>query len=309
MEKALVTGGCGFIGSHLVDELVKSHVSVDVVDDLSATENDTFYMNPSARYHEFSILQKDRLSKLFEEVKPDTVFHLAAKARIQRAIQNPQNTCDVNVNGTCNVLQASKENGVDRVIFSSTSSIYGLKNSCPLKEDMPNDCLNPYSISKYAAEELCKMYYNIFGLKTVIFRYFNVYGERQPLKGQYAPVIGIFYKQKANGKNMTIVGDGLQTRDFTHVSDVVRANLLASETEDERNFAQVFNVGSGVNHSVLAISKMIGGDSEFIPSRIGEAQETLADLTKSNEGLGYQPQINLEDWIMEENNNLTSYAT
>jgi len=308
MERALVTGGCGFIGSHLVDELTKAYVSVDVVDDLSATENDTFYFNSSAKYHKFSILNKDKLSKLFNDVKPDVVFHLAAKSRIQRAIENPQNTCDVNFNGTCNVLQFSRENNVDRVVFSSTSSIYGLKNSCPLSEDMPNDCLNPYSISKAGAEELCKMYYKIFGLKTIIFRYFNVYGERQPLKGQYAPVIGIFYKQKANGEKMTVVGNGLQTRDFTHVSDVVNANLLAARTEDEENFAQVFNVGSGTNHSVLEISKMIGGDISFIPARIGEAQETLADLSKSRECLGFSPQINLEDWLIKENNNLSDYG-
>ncbi len=309
MERVLITGGCGFIGSHLVDALIKEHVIVDVVDDLSATENETFYFNPSATYHKFSILNKERLGSLFDNLKPDTVFHLAAKARIQRAIQNPQYTCDVNFNGTCNILQLSKENDVSRVIFSSTSSIYGLKNSCPLKENMPNDCLNPYSISKSAAEDLCKMYYNLFGLKTIVFRYFNVYGERQPLKGQYAPVVGIFYKQKANGQSMTVVGDGLQTRDFTHVSDVVNANLLAANTDDEGNFAEVFNVGSGRSHSVLKIAEIIGGNVEFIPERVGEARATLADLSKSKEKLGYSPQIKLEDWLIEENNNLSNYGS
>ena len=309
MDRALVTGGCGFIGSHLVDALVKDHVQVCVVDDLSATENETFYFNSSATYHKFNILDKERLGSIFENFKPNVVFHLAARSRIQRAIENPEGTCDVNFNGTCNVLQAARNNDVDRVVFSSTSSIYGLKNSCPLKEDMPDDCLNPYSISKAAAEDLCKMYYNLFGLKTVILRYFNVYGERQPLKGQYAPVIGIFYRQKANGQNMTIVGDGLQTRDFTHVSDVVNANLLAANTDDEENCAEVFNVGSGKNHSVLKISEIIGGSTEFLPTRSGEAEETLADLSKIEEKLGFSPKIELESWLNEENNNLSNYGS
>jgi len=309
MDRALVTGGCGFIGSHIVDALVKDHVQVCVVDDLSATENETFYFNSSAANHKFNILDKEKLGNVFEDFRPDVVFHLAARSRIQRAIENPAATCDVNFNGTCNVLQAARNNGVDRVVFSSTSSIYGLKNFCPLKEDMPNDCLNPYSISKAAAENLCKMYYNLFGLKTVILRYFNVYGERQPLKGQYAPVIGIFYRQKANSQNMTIVGDGLQTRDFTHVSDVVNANLLAANTDDEENYAEIFNVGSGKNHSVLKISEIIGGNAEFLPMRSGEAEETLADLSKIKDKLGFFPKIELENWLTEENNNLSSYVS
>jgi UDP-glucose 4-epimerase len=279
------------------------------VDDLSATENETFYFNPSASYRHIDILDKENLGDVFEGFKPNAVFHLAARSRIQRAIENPEGTCDVNFNGTCNVLQASRNNDVDRVIFSSTSSIYGLKNSCPLKEDMPKDCLNPYSISKSAAEDLCKMYYNLFGLKTIILRYFNVYGERQPLKGRYAPVIGIFYRQKADGQNMTIVGDGSQTRDFTHVSDVVDANLLAADTDDEENYAEVFNVGSGKNHSVLNISEMIGGTTEFLPERSGEARETLADLSKTKEKLGFISKIDLENWLNEENNNLNNYVS
>ena len=309
MDRALVTGGCGFIGSHLVDSLVKQGIAVEVIDDLSATENETFYFNSSAQYHQLDILEEEKIESVFENFKPNVVFHLAARSRIQRAIERPQNTCDVNFTGTCNILQSARNNGTDRVIFSSTSSIYGLKNSCPLNEDMPKDCLNPYSISKAAAEDLCKMYYNLFGVKTVIFRYFNVYGERQPLKGQYAPVIGIFYRQKANGEDMTIVGDGLQTRDFTHVSDVVQANLLAARTDDESNYGEIFNVGSGENHSVLRISEIIGGNSKFLAEREGEARETLADLSKIKEKLNFSPSIKLEDWLNKENNNIDSYAS
>lgn len=300
MKKALVTGGCGFIGSHIVDYLCGKGVLVNVVDDLSATENESFFYNSKALYHEVNILDKNKLEKVFDYFKPDVVFHLAAKARIQRSIENPQNTCEVNFGGTCNVLEFSRKYNVDRVIFSSTSSIYGLKNQCPLQEDMPKDCLNPYSISKSAAEDLCKMYYNLYGLKTVIFRYFNVFGERQPIKGEYAPVIGLFFKQKLSGENMTIVGDGLQTRDFTCVEDVVSANLLAAETKNEEAFGQIFNVGSGKSNSVLEISEMIEGVKRFLPERKGEARNTLADISKIKKVLGYHSVTNLKNWIEKE---------
>ena len=300
-----MTGGCGFIGSHLVDELVKEGVTVEVVDDLSATENESFYYNPSATYHKCDILNKAKLRNIFVLFRPDTVFHLAAKARIQRAIQNPINTCEVNFQGTCNILECSKNVGADRVIFSSTSSVYGLKNAPPLSEDMPRDCLNPYSVSKAAAEELCKMYYNLYGLKTTTFRYFNVFGERQPLKGDYAPVVGLFYRQKELGTPMTVVGDGLQTRDFTYVKDVVQANMLAAKSNNEGAFGQIFNVGSGKNNSVLDVAEMIGGETSFLPERKGEARETLANISKICKTLGFSPTITLENWIKEENNKVS----
>jgi UDP-glucose 4-epimerase len=302
MDRALVTGGCGFIGSHLVDELSRSGVRVEVVDDLSATENESFYYNSSATYHKCDILNKTKLERIFKDFSPNVVFHLAAKARIQRAIENPQNTCDVNFNGTCNVLEFSRLTGADRVIFSSTSSVYGLKNPCPQDENMPKDCLNPYSVSKSAAEELCNMYYDLYDLKTIIFRYFNVFGERQPVKGDYAPVVGLFYRQKELGGPMTIVGDGLQTRDFTYVQDVVQANILAAKTDDGKAFGQVFNVGSGTNTSVLEISEMIGGSTMCLPPRVGEARETLANISKICEILKFSPTKALREWIEEENN-------
>ena len=304
MNKAIVTGGCGFIGSHLVDSLINEGVRVEVVDDLSATENESFYYNPAATYHKCDILNKIKMTRIFQLFRPDAVFHLAAKARIQRAIQNPINTCEVNFSGTCNILELSRQCEVDRVIFSSTSSVYGLKNSCPLREDMPKDCLNPYSVSKSSAEEMCRMYRDLYGLKTVIFRYFNVFGERQPLKGDYAPVVGLFYTQKAAGGAMTVVGDGSQTRDFTYVQDVVQANILAGRVDKEEVFGQVFNVGSGKNNSVMEVANMIGGEVSFIPERKGEARETLADISKISEALDFSPTVTLERWIEEENNHV-----
>ena len=296
-KRALVTGGAGFIGSNLVDQLIADGYEVVVIDNESSTVNEEFYWNDRAEKHLINITDQRECSKIFSNFKPDYVFHLAAHSRIPVAIKNPIESCDVNVVGTCNMLQQSREHGVKRFIFSSTSSVYGLSNECPLKEGMPRDCLNPYSVSKAAAEELCKMYYNLFDLETVIFRYFNVYGERQPLKGQYAPLIGIFQRQKEAGLPMTVVGDGKQRRDFTYVKDVVKANILAAESNNADIIGEIFNVGSGVNHSVLDVADIIGGEIEFIPDRPGEARETLADLAKSKKLLSYEPSVKLEDWI------------
>ena len=297
MNRALVTGGAGFIGSNLVDQLIADGYEVAVIDNESSSANSQFYWNDKAQNHLINITDQKECGEIFAAFKPDYVFHLAAHSRIPIAIKNPIESCDVNVVGTCNMLQQSREHGVKRFMFSSTSSVYGLSNKCPLKEDMLRDCLNPYSVSKAAAEDLCKMYYNLFNLETVIFRYFNVYGERQPLKGQYAPLIGIFQKQKDAGEPMTIVGNGKQTRDFTYVGDIVKANILAANSSNTAILGEIFNVGSGKNYSVLDVADIINGERVFIKDRPGEARDTLADLTKSKEFLNYTPGVDLKDWI------------
>ena len=310
MKNVIVTGGCGFIGSHLVDELLNRGCNVKVIDNLSAESNEKFYKNPNAEYYEIGIEQKERLqeSGVFKDV--DTLFHLAAESRIQPTLERPSKACFTNFYGTAVILELCKEYGVKKVMYSGTSSAYGLKNVAlihkimgtkppALKETMPRDCLNPYSVSKTAAEDLCKMYYSLWGLKTVIFRYFNVYGERQPLKGQYAPVIGIFLRQRANNEPMTIVGDGSQTRDFTHVKDIVQANILAGLSDNEMICGEIFNVGTGTNHSVLDIAKHLGGEYVHVPMRQGEAKETLADISKISTMLDYKPSMKLEEWLDE----------
>ena len=297
MSKCLVTGGCGFIGGHIVDKLVDLNHDVVVIDNYSAECNDNFHHNTRALYNNVDIGDYDKIRPLFDGV--DCVFHLAAQARIMVCLNKPQEACRTNFVGTCNVLEASRTNQVKRVVYSSTSSAYGLKNDPPLKETMSRDCLNPYSVSKVAAEDLCKMYNSLWDLETVIFRYFNVYGERQPTKGQYAPVIGLFQRQKEAGESMTVVGDGLQRRDYTHVSDVAEANLRAALTDNKEALGEVINVGTGKNHSVLDLVELIKGDVEFIPQRPGEARETLADISKLRDLLGYEPQVILEDWIKE----------
>ena len=293
--KIMVTGGNGFIGSHIVDRLVDMDHHVVVVDDNSAESNEQFYFNKRAVNYLYDITDYDKLREVMSDV--GVVFHLAAESRIQPAILNPIRAAKVNVLGTCNVLQAARECGVDRVIYSSTSAAYGLKNEPPLRENMTKDCLNPYSVTKIAGEEMCVMYTRLFGLNTVCFRYFNVYGERQPIKGQYAPVVGLFLDQKSRGLPMTIVGDGLQRRDFTHVSDVVEANILAAFSQSEEIFGEVFNVGTGENHSILELAKIIGGEYEYIAPRPGEARTTLADNTKIRTKLKWNPTVDFEEWL------------
>jgi UDP-glucose 4-epimerase len=295
--KVLVTGGAGFIGSNLVDQLLRDGHSVVVVDNESSDAHEKFYWNEKCSNHKLDICDYEQILPLFKDV--DYVFHIAAEARIQPAILDPAKAVKTNVLGTCNVLQAARQNKVKRVIYSSTSSAYGLKNEPPLIETMPKDCLNPYSVSKTAGEELCSMYYNLFGVETVIFRYFNVYGERQPTKGQYAPVIGLFIKQKHEGKPMTVVGDGLQRRDFTHVSDVVNANILAAYSKDSAILGETFNIGTGLNHSVLDLVNLIQGEYMHIPARIGESRITLANINKAVSMLKWQPKVKLEEWINE----------
>jgi UDP-glucose 4-epimerase len=295
--KVLVTGGCGFIGSTLVDKLVSMNFKVSVIDNESAENHKQFYYNPNANYYNYDIVDYVNTRLLYDNV--DYVFHLAAESRIQPAILNPIQAVKTNVLGTETVLQCSREAGVKKVIYSSTSSAYGLKNESPLVETMPNDCLNPYSVSKVAGEELCKMYKKLFGLNTVIFRYFNVYGPREASVGQYAPVVALFLRQLSEGVPLTIVGDGSQRRDFTHVNDVVNANILAMTVEHE-HYGEIFNIGSGVNHSVTELAGMISLNQTFIPPRIGESQITLANTTKAQTVLGWKPAVSIENYIKEQ---------
>lgn len=296
--KSLVTGGAGFIGSHIVDRLISMGHQVVVIDNESSEVHNHFYFNPSATYYKLDIANYEDTRKLYDGV--DYVFHCAAESRIQPAIENPLLAVRTNTLGTATVLQCAREAHVKRVMYSSTSSGYGLKNTPPLKEDMPDDCLNPYSVSKVSGEKLCKMYTDLFGLDTVIFRYFNVYGIREPLKGPYAPVVGLFLRQQAKGEALTIVGDGEQRRDFTHVDDVVEANILAMQKHAdawEKPFGKVYNVGTGVNFSVLELARMISDTVKFIPPRPAEARFTLADNSNISETFGWRPTKKLEDYI------------
>ena len=291
--KCLVTGGAGFIGSHLTDKLIELGHDVVVIDNESSDSNEKFYWNHKAKNYVEDISNYKTTEHLYKDV--DFVFHFAAKSRMQPAINNPIESVKTNTLGTITALECARKNNVKRFIYSSTSSAYG-NNLSPQNETYLDDCLNIYSASKTAGENFCKIYSNLYGLKTIVLRYFNVYGDRQPLKGEYAPVIGLFLKQKAMGLPLTIVGDGLQKRDFTNVVDIVKANILASNL-DFLNFGSIYNVGYGKNYSIIDIAKMISDDIKYISPRLGEAKETLADINKLNIDFGWKPEIKLEEWI------------
>ena len=297
--KCLVTGGAGFIGSHIVDALIEKGHEVVVIDNESSEVHDHFYFNDKATYYKLDIADYQATRSVYDGV--DYVFHCAAESRIQPAILNPLLAIRTNTLGTGTVLQCSREAGVKKIMYSSTSSGYGLVNKPPLEETMPDDCLNPYSVSKVSGEKLCKMYNDLFGVKTVIFRYFNVYGHREPLKGPYAPVVGLFLRQHRAGQPLTIVPDGTQRRDFTHVEDVVQANLLAMEVDHE-HYGEVFNVGTGTNHSVLELAAMISDNTVEVEPRIGEAYTTLANNQKIRDVLGWAPTKHIGDYVKEELN-------
>ena len=293
MPKSLVTGGAGFIGSHLVDYLISMKHDVIIVDNMSAN-NEKFYWNEMATAKVVNITDYERMRPLFDGV--DYVFHLAAESRLQPAIENPIEAVTKNCVGTTVVLQCAREAGAKRFVYSTTSSGYGY-NPYPNVETQPDDCLNPYSASKVAGEKFCRMYTDLYGLETVCLRYFNVFGERSPTRGQYAPVIGIFEKQKKSGEPLTIVGDGTQRRDFVYVGDVAKANYLAATMPLEEHLGEVFNVGSGKNYSVQEIADCISNNQTYIPKRSGEMETTLSNIDKIGEVIGWKPQIDVIDWI------------
>ena len=291
---SLVTGGCGFIGSHIVDKLIKLGHEVRVIDDLSASENEKFYYNENAEYNKKDI-SKDDCSDIFSGV--GYVFHLAARSRIQPTIGSPGACFEVNVVGTQRVLEWSRIHSVKKVVYSGTSSLYGHQNSIPFQPNMPADCLNPYSMSKWMGEQVCKLYNQLYGVPSIVLRYFNVYGPREPIKGEYAPVIGLFKRQSNNSEFMTIVAPGTQRRDFTYIDDVVEANICAMNSKTCDITFNIYNVGTGKNHSIIEIAEMIGGKRDVISSRSAEVKETLADIEDTTRDLGWYPKYKLEDKI------------
>jgi UDP-glucose 4-epimerase len=294
--KSIVTGGCGFIGSHIVDRLIEMGHEVLVIDNQTSSTRKEFFFNDNAVYLKRDLKNYELIEEFFDGV--DNVFHLASEISIPFCIEKPRETMQNNIVSTLNVLEASRVHNVKRFVFSSTSAVYGNSLFLPSYESNPVECLNTYSISKYSGEQLCKMYYDLYKLKTVVFRYFNVYGERQPLNGSYAPVIGIFLRQKTNNQPLTMVGDGYQTRDFVHVSDVVRANILAIEKE-LFHYGEVFNVGTGIGTSIETIANLISDEKIHLPERIGEVMHSRANIDKIQEKLSWKPKVDVMNWIKE----------
>jgi len=291
MSKCLVTGGAGFIGSNLVDELINQNHEVVVIDNLSTGKKE--YLNSQAEFHEADIRKLKQIKPLFSDI--DYVFHLAAFPRVQPSIEDPATANDINLNGTLNVLIAARDAKAKKVIYSASSSAYGDQEKMPLTEDMLAHALSPYGLQKYVGELYCRLFSDIYGLPTVSLRYFNVYGRRQALAGAYCLVMGIFVRQRLNNQPMTITGDGTNRRDYTSVIDAVRANILAAQS-DRVGKGEVINIGRGNNFSVNELAAMIGGPVKHIEPRI-EPKETLADNSLAKKLLGWEPTINLPDWL------------
>ena len=292
--KCVVVGGAGFIGSNLVDGLLKEKHEVVIVDNLSTGKEEN--INSNAQFIKMDMCESvEKLTEAFTGAQ--IVFHLAAKARVQPSIVDPITFNNVNVTGTLNVLMAAKNAGVLRVVYSASSSAYGNTTQFPTPETAPTSPMSPYGLQKLIGEQYCHLFSQLYNLDTCSLRYFNIFGERMLLEGAYCLVMGVFAKQKLEGKPLTIVNDGNQRRDFTFVGDAVRANILAA-THSARLEGQVFNVGNGKNYSINQVAEMMGGPVVYGEKRI-EPFETLADNSKIKKVLGWKPSDCLEEWITE----------
>ncbi|PIT92358.1 MAG: hypothetical protein COU08_02535 [Candidatus Harrisonbacteria bacterium CG10_big_fil_rev_8_21_14_0_10_42_17] len=289
----IVTGGAGFIGSHLVEALIGEGDEVTVLDNYSTGKKENIH--PKAIVKNIDIRSKDEVKPLFHGV--DGIFHLAALPRVQLSIEDPVTTNEHNVTTTVSVLTAAHEAGVKRVVYSASSSAYGDVKTMPLKENLPANPMSPYGLQKYIGEEYCKLFSQIYNLETVCLRYFNVYGPKMADTGAYLTVIKVMLKQHTNGEPLTITGDGTQTRDFTHVRDVARANILAMKS-DKVGRGEAVNIGAGRGVSINTIAELIGGEKKYIPARL-EPHDTLADNRRAKELLNWEPQEKLEDAIEE----------
>ena len=294
--RCVVTGGCGFIGSHLADGLVARGHEVAIVDDLSTGE--LANLNSEAEFVRGSIMDSALLLDTMDGA--DRVFHLAALPRVPRSIEDPIGTHRINVDGTLNVLQAAREAGVDRVIYSSSSSVYGEQPTHLMTEEMVPNPMSPYALQKLIGEQYAGMFARLYGLTTVSLRYFNVYGARQPTDGAYGLVIGIFLSLRRAGRPLTVYGDGEQTRAYSHVDDVVSANILAAEADLVSGENTILNIGSGEETSVNDIARMIGGEVTYVtPNPRGDMEERrkAADYSRAASVLGWEPSVSLGEGL------------
>ncbi|MEC7107584.1 MAG: NAD-dependent epimerase/dehydratase family protein, partial [Verrucomicrobiota bacterium] len=272
--KYVVVGGAGFIGSNLVDKLIENKNEVIIIDNFITGKKSN--LNPKASVLELDISNISNHDKIMHCMRgADTVFMLAAKARVQPSIENPIEYEINNTIGTLNMLKCASDAKVRRFVYSASSSAYGNSKKLPLKENFEANPMSPYGAQKFYGEVMCKVFAKVYQIQTVSLRYFNVYGERQNIDGAYALVMGIFVHQRLNNQPMTINGDGEQRRDFTYVGDVVNANILASSSKNVGN-GEVINIGNGDNRSVNQIAEMIGGPKIHLDP-IPEPNETLAD--------------------------------
>jgi nucleoside-diphosphate-sugar epimerase len=289
----LVTGGAGFIGSHLVNALVERGHRVRVIDNLATGKAEK--VNRAAQFIRADIRELEAIRPAFEAV--DCVYHVAALPRVPLSIERPIETHMVNVIGTLNVLVAARDAGVRRVVYSGSSSAYGDQPRLPLREDMAPNPMNPYALQKLTGEQYTRLFHRLFSLQTLTLRYFNVFGPGMATEGAYVTVISIFLRAKREGRPLTICGDGEQSRDFTHVRDVVRANVLALDCRVADGRA--INVGNGRNVTINRVAELIGGPTVNIPARPGDARHTLADNSEAARTLGWRPEVGFEQGLAE----------
>lgn len=293
--KTLVTGGAGFIGSHLVDSLLAEGSEVIILDNLSTGRlNNLAHLkgNPKLHFYHQDIAEGETIVKYFEGV--DWVFHIAALADIVPSIQKPMAYYRSNVTGTVNVLEAARKCGVKRFVYVASSSCYGIPDKYPTPETAEIRPQYPYALTKNLGEQCVLHWGQVYKLPVVALRFFNVYGPRSRTSGTYGAVFGVFLSQKLHGEPFTVVGDGKQTRDFTFVADVVDA-LITAARSDVTN--EIMNVGSGNTYSVNRLVELLGGDVIHIPRRPGEPECTFADITKIKKILGWQPHVSLETGV------------
>lgn len=283
-KRVVVTGGAGFIGSHLAELLVEQGYHVIIIDDLSTGKManvELLLKKTNVEFIQGSITDLPLLQQLFKGV--DYIFHQAAIPSVPRSIENPAVSHEVNVTGTLNVLLAARDNSVRKVVYASSSSVYGDTSRLPKVEDMATSPLSPYAVTKLAGEHYCRVFHQVYGLPTVCLRYFNVYGPRQDPESQYAAVIPLFIKRLSEGKPPLIFGDGEQTRDFTFVKDVVTANIIAAES----TATGIFNIARGESVTINDLAKLIAKIMEkniepiYQESRRGDIRHSLADISKA----------------------------
>ena len=287
-KRILVTGGLGFVGSHLVDTLISLGCqNITVIDDLSSESSSKSYMREGVKYLIRDIVDIPNMEN--DLVGFDVVFHLAALARLQPSFSNPLRYFEVNSLATFYLLDFLRKNNKDtKVVYAGSSTAFG------------GPLLNPYAFAKHTGEDICRLFSNNYNMNTAVARFFNVYGDRQPITGEWATVIGKFEQQYLNEKPLTVVGDGMQRRDFTHISDIVSG--LISLTEGSHR-GEVFSLGTGRNYSLFEVAFAFKDNIKFIPPRPGEARETLADISVMCEATDWKPKMNLMKYIEEFKNN------
>ena len=291
MQRAIVTGGAGFIGSNLVDKLIEQGVKVTILDNLSTGKKEN--INPKAEFINCDISTASEIDILFYINGADIVFHMAALPQVQQSIENPTN--NNNINSTINILEASRKANIKRVIFSSTSALYGNPVYTPIDESHPINPLSPYALHKLVGENYCKLYSEIYDLDTVCLRYFNVYGNRMSNEGAYRSVISVFQESFINKIPFNIVNDGEQKRDFVHVNDIIEANILCALNNKSFN-GEVYNVGTGKAYTVNEIADMFKGEKKYGEVRI-EPQNSIADNKKITKTLNWKSNNKLKTWI------------